>query len=296
MGLSFSPCGLAVYKAADELKTKDLQIVNLFAEAADMKMENKLKYFRLVLEGFLDEISFFEGFKKQLSTVSAAELGEATARTQWAMDWTELNYLQYLACTNSSFSVEVLRILLDHGLDPLAVSKELPHSALEIAAAKGNAEVFPLLAAHSEESTKKKICQLWLWAWSEEKLPSDKFKALLQSIPIKEVNRQSIKGTGTYREQGRNLLQFLATRGKTAYVSLLLQQGADPEAVTEENPDIPLRCAWLNDHVAVMGLLADVSEVSAEKRWQKEVLEKLNKQAELLALVAKAVGVKVEGD
>jgi len=221
------------------------------------------------------------------------------------------NFLQFLACKNGSFSMEVLRILLDHGLDPLAVSKELPHSALEIAAAKGNAEAFPLLAAHSEESTKKKICQLWVWAWSEEKLPSDKFKALLQSIPIEEVNRQSIKGTGTYREQGRNLLQFLATKGKTAYVSLLLQQGADPEAVTEENPDIPLRCAWLNDHVAVMGLLAEVSEVSREirssstwqlvekeqeKRWQKEVLEKLNKQAELLALVAKAVGVTVESD
>ena len=39
-----------------------------------MKMENKLKYFRLVLKGFLDEISFFEGFKKQLSTVSAVEV------------------------------------------------------------------------------------------------------------------------------------------------------------------------------------------------------------------------------
>lgn len=84
---------------------------------------------------------------------------------------------------------------------------------------------------------------------------------------------------------------------------------ADPEAVTDENPDIPLRCAWLNDHVAIMGLLADVSEVSVEirssstwqlvekeqdKRWQREVLEKLNKQAELLTLVAKAVGVRVE--
>ena len=86
---------------------------------------------------------------------------------------------------------------------------------------------------------------------------------------------------------------------------------ADPEAVTDENPDIPLRCAWLNDHVAIMRLLADVSEVSVEirssstwqlvekeqdKRWQREVLEKLNKQAELLTLVAKAVGVKLEGD
>ena len=40
-----------------------------------------------------------------------------------------------------------------------------------------------------------------------------------------KVNRQSIKGTGDYREQGRNLLQFLALEGKTAHVSLLLQQG-----------------------------------------------------------------------
>ena len=83
------------------------------------------------------------------------------------------------------------------------------------------------------------------------------------------------------------------------------------EALTDENPDIPLRCAWLNNHVSIMGLLADVSEVSMEirssstwqlvekeqdKRWQREVLEKLNKQAELLTLVAKAVGVTVEDE
>ena len=92
---------------------------------------------------------------------------------------------------------------------------------------------------------------------------------------------------------------------------MTLIKRADPEAVTDENPDIPLRCAWLNDHVATMGVLAELSEVSLEirsssswqlvekeqeKRWQKEVLEKLNKQAELLTLVAKAVGVKIEGD
>ena len=45
-----------------------------------------------------------------------------------------------------------------------------------------------LILSYSKESTKKKICQLWLWAWSEEKLPSDKFKTLLQSIPIEEVS------------------------------------------------------------------------------------------------------------
>ena len=140
-------------------------------------------------------------------------------------------------------------------LDPLAVSKDLPLSAVEIAAAKGNTKAFDLLAAYTQESNMKKICQLWIWAWFE-KQPSDKFKALLQSIPIEEVslstvqwnsvfslqvlntvslfliynncskvNKQSIKGTGDYREQGRNLLQFLALEGKTAHVSLLLQQG-----------------------------------------------------------------------
>ena len=45
-----------------------------------------------------------------------------------------------------------------------------------------------LILSYSKESTKKKICQLWLWAWSEEKLPSDKFKTLLQSLPIEEVS------------------------------------------------------------------------------------------------------------
>ena len=36
--------------------------------------------------------------------------------------------------------------------------------------------------------------------------------------------------------------------------------------------------------------------IEQDKRWQREVLEKLNKQAELLTLVANAVGVKLEDD
>ena len=34
---------------------------------------------------------------------------------------------------------------------------------------------------------------------------------------------------------------------------------ADPEAVTEENQDTPLHCAWLNHHEATMSMLAEVS-------------------------------------
>ena len=40
-----------------------------------MKMENKLKYMRLVVQQGWEEWISFEGFKKQLSTMSAAEVG-----------------------------------------------------------------------------------------------------------------------------------------------------------------------------------------------------------------------------
>ena len=70
-----TPCQIATYKAADSMKTRDLKILNLFAEATDMKMENKLKYMRLVVKQGWEEWISFEGFKKQLSTMSAAEVG-----------------------------------------------------------------------------------------------------------------------------------------------------------------------------------------------------------------------------
>ena len=40
----------------------------------------------------------------------------------------------------------------------------------------------------------------------------------------------------------------------------------DPEAVTEEDPDTALYCAWQNDHVATMGVLAEVVDASKEMR------------------------------
>ena len=40
-----------------------------------MKMENKLKYMKLVVQQGWKEWISFEGFKKQLSTMSAAEVG-----------------------------------------------------------------------------------------------------------------------------------------------------------------------------------------------------------------------------
>ena len=70
-----SPCEMALKKAEDGLKTKDLQILNVFAEVREMKMENKLRYIRLVVKSGSKEWISFDGFKKQLSSLSAAEVG-----------------------------------------------------------------------------------------------------------------------------------------------------------------------------------------------------------------------------
>lgn len=66
---------MALKKAEGCLRTKDLQILNVFAELKEMKMENKLRYMRLVVKNGTKEWISFEGFKKQLSSLSAAEVG-----------------------------------------------------------------------------------------------------------------------------------------------------------------------------------------------------------------------------
>ena len=66
---------MALKKAEDCLRTKDLQILNVFAELKEMKIENKLRYMRLVVKNGTKEWISFEGFKKQLSSLSAAEVG-----------------------------------------------------------------------------------------------------------------------------------------------------------------------------------------------------------------------------
>ena len=46
-----------------------------------MKMENKMKYMKLVVKKPWEEWISFEGFKKQLSSVSASEVGSLFALT-----------------------------------------------------------------------------------------------------------------------------------------------------------------------------------------------------------------------
>jgi len=280
-----------------------LKTLNVFAELDKIPSDKKVEYIKTVLKRGEDETISLEGFKKQLSSLPVTALAEETTEIRWPNQWTEATLLQALATKTSEINLGLLELLLEHGLDPLAVCEEVPYSALEIAASnEKTSEAFNKLAAHSEGSHKKTVCQLLAWAWKEN-TPSDKFKELLCSIPATEVGSQTILKN--------NLLQYLASNGKTPYVHLLLQHGVDPESVTEEDTDTALYCAWQNDHVATMGVLAEVADASLEirtskiwplvekeqeKRWQREVMAKLNEMArrqDKLASVVNMVAMKV---
>jgi len=293
--------------------SKHLKTLNVFAEFIDFPSDEKMKFIKTVVEaGKDDRFSVeLEGFKKQLSSLSVTELGEEEIQVQWTNGWREVKLLQLLASKTSEMNLGLLELLLDHGLDPMAASEGVPYSALEIAASNGKtSEAFAKLAAHAEESHKKTVCQLLACSWKENQ-PSDKFKELLSTIPTTEVDSQTI--------QKNNLLQYLSSYGKTPYVLLLLQDGVNPEAVTEEDSDTALYCAWQNDHIATMGVLAEVADASLEmrtsktwalvekeqeRRWQREVISKLDKLtsrqdklASVVNMVARKVGLVIpEGD
>ena len=75
-------------------------------------------------------------------------------------------------------------------LDPTAVTDEVSHLPLEIAAVNKNIKAFDLLAPHYEDNIRKQIAQLFVWALTE-KTPSEEFKLLFESVPLTEVNKKN---------------------------------------------------------------------------------------------------------
>lgn len=82
----------------------------------------------------------------------------------------------------------------------------------------------------------------------------------------------------------------------------------DP-AVTGEDSDAALYCAWKNDHIATMGVLAEVADPSLEmrtsktwalvekdqeRRWQREVIARLDKLASVVNMVAMKAGIDAD--
>ena len=71
-------------------------------------------------------------------------------------------------------------------VDPRAVTEDLGDTPLEIAAINENTEAFDLLSPLYEESTKKNMAQLWIWALTDW-VPSAAFAQLFASVPLDEV-------------------------------------------------------------------------------------------------------------
>jgi len=275
------------------------EVLTLLAEFAELPTDIKIKQLKLMIES--DDEGNIDIFKKQLESLSVDQLAAARISFKFQSDWKDASLLQYLA--SQTGKLEQFELLLNHGLDPRAVTDDIAHTPLEIAASNKNTKAFDLLAAHYEENIKKQIAQLLLWGLTD-KAPSAAFMLLFELVPLAEVNSCTIMDS--------NLIQALAYEGRTAHVAFLLEQGVDPD--NEEKSAMHL--AWLNDHVGTMAELAKYTEADPqvrtssvwllvereqERSWQKDVLslmqnqqKEMEKQTRLLKIIAKASGAEVE--
>jgi len=276
------------------------EVLTLLAEFTELPTDIKIKQLKLLIES--DDEGNTDVFKKQLESLSVDQLAAARISFKFNSEWKDATLLQYLA--SQTGKLEQLELLLNHGLDPKAVTEDIAHTPLEIAASNENTKAFDLLAPQYEDNTKKNLAQLLIWGLTD-KTPSAAFKLLFESVPLAEVNSCTIMDS--------NLLQALAYEGRTAHVAFLLEQGVDPDGNNEKSA---MHLAWLNDHVGTMTELAKYTEADPqvrtssvwllvereqERRWQKDVLlllqnqqKEMEKQSRLLKIIAKASGAEVE--
>merc|ERR1719184_254842 len=276
------------------------EVLTLLAEFTELPTDIKIKQLKLLIES--DDEGNTDVFKKQLESLSVDQLAAARISFKFQSEWKDATLLQYLA--SQTGKLEQLELLLNHGLDPKAVTEDIAHTPLEIAASNKNTKAFDLLAPHYEDNTKKNLAQLLIWGLTD-KIPSAAFMLLFESVPLAEVNSCTIMDS--------NLLQALAYEGRTAHVAFLLEQGVDPDGNNEKSA---MDLAWLNDHVGTMTELAKYTEADPQvrtssvwllvereqgRRWQKDVLlllqnqqKEMEKQSRLLKIIAKASGAEVE--
>ena len=114
-------------------------MLNIFLEFVDLPADKKLEYIKTVIVAGTtglewqpeeqDTDKFFEGFKKQLSSLSLTEVDgfessaikcssqveEKTICVSWSNESVHMNFLQLLATKESEMNLGILQLLLDHG-------------------------------------------------------------------------------------------------------------------------------------------------------------------------------------
>jgi ankyrin repeat protein len=151
---------------------------------------------------------------------------------------------------------DLLRVLLDFGLEPKGDTEETPPPFC-LAAVNGHLDAFALLETHLDlsESVQFQLAQLLVWGMAD-KVASEEFKELLGRIPLEKVSELPLCDS--------TLLQHLAYMGKRTAVALLLQNGVDPMVTTERNEKTAEDWASSYSKVGVLVELAKVKEISAD--------------------------------
>jgi len=173
-----------------------------------------------------------------------------------------------------------LRLLLDHGFDPAAVTEDTKETAIELAAEGGHGEVFTILAPAMEGSVAFQLAKLIQILRSKGSIeatdePTEEFLSILSAIPTAELRVPVVCEM--------TMLQAFAEAGNVAFTRLFLEKGFDPAGVTNQNPKTPLDLAFEsnNNKLEVLVVLADYvkfadipNHIKTSSEWQIVQMER----------------------
>jgi len=160
-------------------------------------------------------------------------------------------------------------------VDPTAVCEGKTASPMEIALEKENEEMLCLLAKFTEMPD---LCKLFYLSklmhkgrdnLGEKAKAREDFQKILSSLPVQLVDTTSVRECG-------NLLQDAVLGGKTDFVRILLEFGADPLANTKDKEATSMEIAVEQDNFEVLIiLLAGFAGTSAKMQldFLKMILE-----------------------
>jgi len=131
----------------------NFEVLIILASFAEVPADKRLDFLGMIVEHEGEE-QYAAEFKKNLEGFSVSEVLEKWLNWPWHLkcdaptqgDDICINLLQFAAARGKT---DLVRLLLDHGLDPEAHEGESPR-AMELAAVNGCVETFALLTARLE--------------------------------------------------------------------------------------------------------------------------------------------------
>merc|ERR1719209_2630299 len=150
---------------------------------------------------------------------------------------------------------DFIRILLDFGVDPTAVSAPKQNTPMEIAVNCSNSEVLAILAEFTEITDRVKLLQMSYLIYNDKpKKSKEEFQSILESLPVDLVSTTNVREEGT-------LLHNAVSGGKKDFARILIEFGVDPTAVCEGKTITPMDYAAEKENLEMISLLAEFTEM-----------------------------------